>query len=212
MVFKIEWSETNSIVDLGAASLKGRVFSKVPASSDNLLQIGKGAKVTGTIEFLGNGNKVIIGDDCHFRGDIIVKGNAQTVSFGDHSTTVGVYILCQENCDVTIGKWCMFSREIEVRTTDAHSVIDRSTGRRLNKDQSIIVGDHVWVGVGAIINKGAVVPSDSIVGAMSFVNSKFDEEGVVLAGSPAKIVKRGITWNRSRRDKFTPEQMDHWKD
>lgn len=56
------------------------------------------------------------------------------------------------------------------------------------------------------------MPSDSIVGAMSFVNRQSDEEGVVLAGSPAKIVKRGITWNRSRRDKFTREQMDHWKD
>jgi acetyltransferase-like isoleucine patch superfamily enzyme len=210
-VLKVDWDSSNSFVDLGAELTKGKLFAKGPASG-NQMQIGKGAKVNGSIEFLGNNNKVIIGESCHLRGSIIVKGEGQTVSFGDHSTTVGVYILCQEECDITIGKWCMFSREIEIRTTDAHSVIDRTTRRRLNKAQSIVIGDHVWVGVGAIINKGAVVPSDSIVGAMSFVNGKFDEEGVVLAGSPAKIVKRGITWNRSRRDQFTQEQMDHWKD
>ncbi|RYZ85469.1 MAG: hypothetical protein EOP06_16190 [Proteobacteria bacterium] len=210
-MLKVEWDHSNSFIDQGAELVKGKLFTKGQASN-NLFQIGKGSKFNGSVEFLGANNKVLIGENCHFRGNIIVKGEGQTVAFGNHSTTVDVYILCQEGCNVTVGKSCMFSREIEIRTTDAHSVIDRTTGKRLNKARSITIGDHVWIGVGAIINKGAIVPSDSIVGAMSFVNGQFDEEGVVLAGSPAKIVKRGITWNRSRRDKFTPEQMDHWRD
>lgn len=210
-MLKVEWDQSNSLIDQGAELVKGKLFTKGQASN-NLFQIGKGSKFNGSVEFLGANNRVLIGENCHFRGNIIVKGEGQTVAFGNHSTTVDVYILCQEGCNVTVGRSCMFSREIEIRTTDAHSVIDRATGKRINKARSITIGDHVWVGVGAIINKGAIVPSDSIVGAMSFVNGQFDEEGVVLAGSPAKIVKRGITWNRSRRDKFTPEQMDHWRD
>lgn len=64
----------------------------------------------------------------------------------------------------------MFSRKIEVRTTDAHSVIDIETRSRINKAESIHIGDHVWVGLSTIINKGAVIPSDNIIGANSFVN------------------------------------------
>lgn len=208
-VFKNEFTENNIFHDDGAESLGGKI--RVRKGEGNKLWIGSGTKFQGSVDISGNNNRVIIGKNCHYRGDIIVKGDNQTVSFGDNSTTVNVYILCQENCDVLIGRWCMFSREIEVRTTDAHSVIDRATGRRLNKPASIVVGDHVWVGVGAIINKGAVIPSDSIVGAMSFVNGRFDEEGVIIAGAPGKVVKRGITWNRSRRTKFTEEDLEYWK-
>ncbi|OJF90470.1 acyltransferase [Pararhizobium antarcticum] len=209
-IFRNELIAGNTFLNEGAAALKGRVFGKT--GTGNVLSIGKGTKFSGTVEFQGNNNKVLIGDTCHFRGEIIVKGEGQTVTFGDQSTTVDVYLLCQENCDVHIGKWCMFSREIEIRTTDAHSVIDRVTRKRINPAQSIRIGDHVWVGVGAIINKGAVVPSDCIVGAMAFVNGQFDEEGTILAGTPARVVKRGITWNRSRRDQFSRAQMNQWKD
>ena len=99
---------------------------------------------------------MVIGENCHFGGKIVVKDHSQTVVFGDHSTSVSVCILCQEGANVRIGRWCMLSRDIEIRTTDAHSVIDRETGKRLNTPASITIGDHVWVGVGAIINKGGV--------------------------------------------------------
>lgn len=207
--FRNAFGKDNAFTDLGAASLAGHVF--VGKGTGNHLSIGKQTKFSGTIEVVGNNNSIMIGDNCHFRGKIVVKGNGQTIRFGNNSTTVDVYILCQENCDVTIGEWCMLSREIEIRTTDAHSVVDRATGRRINAAKSVVIGDHVWIGVGAIVNKGAVVPSDSIVGAMAFVNRRFEEQGIVIAGAPAGIVKRGITWNRSRRAKFTSAELDHWK-
>lgn len=207
--FMSEVEDGNVFSAGGAQELRGKVRIK---GSGNKVIIEAGAKFSGSISVSGRDSLVHIGKSAHFRGDILVKeGSGQTVWFGDHSTSVNVYILCQEHCDVRIGNWCMFSREIEIRTTDAHSVIDRKTLRRLNKPESITIGDHVWVGVGSIINKGAVIPSDSIVGAMSFVNGKFTEDGVIIAGMPAKVVKQGITWDRSRRDSFTPEQISYWK-
>lgn len=189
--------------------LRGRV--QIRGGEGNVVEFSPGVKLFGTITVVGSNNRIFLGQECDLRGSIIVSGNGQTVSIGDHTTTVDVYILCHEGVDVTIGKWCMFSRKIEIRTTDAHAVIDRATGRRLNTAGPITIGDHVWVGVGAIINKGAVVPTDSIVGAMSFVNGQFDEEGVILAGAPARIVKRGITWARSRLPFYSPEKMNYWR-
>jgi acetyltransferase-like isoleucine patch superfamily enzyme len=133
------------------------------------------------------------------------------VSIGDSTTFQTVYLLCQEGCDITVGRHCMFSREIEVRTTDAHSLVDISSGTRLNRPQSIVIGDHVWVGLRALINKGASIPDDSIVGAAAFVNSAHSESHTVLAGVPAKVVRRGVTWNRGRKDSFTEEELLEWR-
>lgn len=208
--FRNELSEQNHIIDHGAASIRGRLYGR-PDSRGNTVSFGANSKFEGKINIRGNNNRVHIGDDCTFKGIIVVKGNRQTVSFGDHSTAADVYILCQERCDVHIGRWCMFSRKIEIRTTDAHSVVDLSSGKRLNRPESIVIGDHVWIGVGSVISKGAQVPADSIVGAMSFVNARFSRSNVILAGVPARVVREGITWNRATKPSFSEADLGYWK-
>ncbi|MBB4642378.1 acyltransferase [Rhizorhapis suberifaciens] len=207
----IQLGDGNKLIRGEFSTIPASVSIQIARGSGNIIDIGEGAKFNGNILIRGDNNKITIGKQCQWKGQIVVKGNGQTVHIGDHSTSRDCYILCQENCNVTIGKWCMFSRQVEVRTTDAHSVIDRQTGERLNGAQSVSIGDHVWIGVGALINKGAFVPSDSIVGAMSFVSRRFDEEGVLIAGVPADIIRRGITWDRSRKKKYKLDQLDHWR-
>lgn len=178
----------------------------------NTVEIRENAKaIKAEIVINGNNNRVLLDEGCEFTGRILVKGDNQTVSLGRHTTTAGVYILCSEGCNVIIGDYCMFSRKIEIRTTDAHSVIDRKTGNRVNGAQSIAIGNHVWVGVGAIINKGSAIADDCIVGALSFVNKQFLEESVVIAGTPAKVVKRDISWNRKSLPHFRPAEIDAWR-
>lgn len=181
------------------------------AGTGNHVEFGKGSKFKGSVEIRGKNNRVIIGADCVVRGKIVVKGRNQTVSVGEHTTFQSIYLLCDEHCDIRIGRWCMFSRDIEVRTTDAHSVVDAKTGLRLNQPDSVLIGDHVWVGVGALISKGAVVPEDCVVGAYSFVNSIFAERQVIIAGTPAKVVKQGVTWHRSRKGEFSMDELDSWR-
>ncbi|MBP1861113.1 acyltransferase [Rhizobium herbae] len=183
---------------------------KVLGGTENLISIGENSVFSGDIVITGSGNKVVIGNNCDFNGKITVKGDNQTVHFGDHSTAKRVSILCQENCDVIIGKWCMLSRGIEIRTTDAHSIIDRATKARTNLPGSVSIGAHVWIGANAMISKGARIAADTVVGAGSFVNGQFDEESVLLAGVPAQIRKRGLTWSRSL--KFNPARIDDWRE
>lgn len=209
-IFEARGLEGNTVDTGGAKSLKGLI--EIARGSGNLVKIAEGSEFAGSIKVYGTGNRVLIGEGTKIQASILVKGSNQTVSIGDFTTIAGAYILCQEGCHVSIGRWCMFSRDIEIRTTDAHSVVDRKTGQRLNTPASISIGDHVWVGVRALISKGAKVPSDSIIGAMSFVNSSFEEDGVIVAGVPAKIIRRGITWNRSRKRRYSEAEMTHWRE
>lgn len=206
---EIHGVDGNLVEHEGAKSVAGEIFFR--GGSGNLVRIKPGASFRGRVEILGSGNLVEIGEKAAIKGELVVKGEGQKVAIGAHTTSISLYLLCQEQCDVFIGAHCMFSREIEIRTTDAHSVIDRQTGRRVNEAASIRVGDHVWVGVGAVLSKGAEIAPDSIVGAGAFVNRRFEEGGVILAGLPARIVRRGVTWSRERKDLFTEAEMTAWK-
>lgn len=177
----------------------------------NTIEMGPSSSFTGRIFIRGQNNRIVIGKNCRLNGSIVVKGKNQTVSIGDETTFASVYLLCIENKDVTIGRWCMFSRNIEIRTSDAHALIDNKTRKRLNPAGSITIGDHVWVGVGALISKGSMIGNDSVVGAKSFVNKAFDESNVVIAGTPAKIIRSGVTWNRGRKSRYARETLNAWK-
>ena len=196
----------------GPFAKDGRKKDVVISGPGNSVLIGERSDISGLkLEMLGNGNKLVIGQNCRLRGHVLIKGNGVSVTIGDHTTFVGAYLLASDGCGIKIGRWCMLSRDIEIRVSDAHSVIDVTTGERVNLPAPISIGDHVWIGVGALISKGVTIGADNIVGAASFVNRSFPESQCVIAGTPAKIVKTGVTWHRSQRKIFSNAEMDHWR-
>jgi acetyltransferase-like isoleucine patch superfamily enzyme len=186
-------------------SCSGRVVVRGPG---NRVEIGRNCKLKAVqIDLRGKNNRLIIGDDVLYRGHILIAGGSnQTIRIGARSTFQNVYLLCSEGRNITIGEECMFSREIEVRTTDAHSVIDVATGQRINAPGDITIGDHVWVGLRTIIQPGVHIADDVIVGALSFVSRSIDKSSVVAAGVPAEIKKRGVTWDRRRVCELSPDE------
>jgi acetyltransferase-like isoleucine patch superfamily enzyme len=90
----------------------------------------------------------------------------------------------------------MFAREIMIRNNDGHIILDRETGEVLNKPEDIVIENNVWIGMRSVILKGSLVKSGSVIGAMSLVNKKFDEENILIAGVPAKKIRSNIEWRR----------------
>lgn len=139
---------------------------------NNKLIIKKGVFVSGVIERFGNGNNITIGEK---------TGCGQAVILAHHGT------------NITIGDGCLFSNDIQIRTTDSHSILDEN-GKRINPDRDVFISDRVWLGTGVTVMKGSHIGSDVVVGAKSVV-SKTVPNNVVVAGIPARVVKENITWS-----------------
>ena len=97
---------------------------------------------------------------------------------------------------ISIGDDCMFSWNVYVWATDGHLIFDKTSGKRLNQEQDVTIGNHVWIGRHASVHKGAIVPDGCIVGANSFITKAFRENNAILAGTPAKVVRRNIRWEK----------------
>ena len=147
----------------------------------------------------GNNNKVVIGDKCNLKYlEIYIEDHNNTLVIGDRTTVHGkTQLACIEGTSIKIGCDCMFSSNIFFRTGDSHSVTDLQ-GNRINKSKDIVLEDHVWVGQNAFVGKGAVVKSNSIIGACAVVTKAFDKNNIVIAGNPAKIAKENVNWKRER--------------
>jgi acetyltransferase-like isoleucine patch superfamily enzyme len=170
--------------------------------NNNDFDIGAGCYFNGlTIKIRGNNHRVRIAEGCRFNGESILwmEDSDCVLNIGQNSTFEGVHIAVVEpGSRVDIGSDCMFANDIDVRTSDSHSILVAQTGERCNPAQNVQIHDHVWVGAHCRILKGAVIPAHSIVGTGSIVTVAFTETNTIIAGVPARIVKQGIDWCRQR--------------
>jgi acetyltransferase-like isoleucine patch superfamily enzyme len=92
---------------------------------------------------------------------------------------------------VTIGAGCTFSWDVQIMDNDFHTItvdgLDRPTAA------PIVIGDHVWVGAGAMILKGVTIGDGAVVAAGAVVTKDVPANAVV-AGIPAKVVGSADSW------------------
>ncbi len=149
----------------------------------------------------GNQNKVRISREVKFNrgGELWIEDDNCELFIGENSTFEETHIAVTEpNSKITIGNECMFSNDIDIRTGDSHSIINTETNERINHAKNVTIANHVWVGAHTSILKGSSLATNSIVATRSVVTKPFDEEGVLIGGIPAKIIKQNITWDRKR--------------
>lgn len=178
----------------------------------NFVYLGPGSDIARMrIENKGNDNTIIVGRNANLKGFISIRGSNQFIVIGSYTTFNNVTIICKYGGNVFIGKDCMFSSGIEVRTSDSHAIVDTDKLEKVNHSASVYIGDHVWVGKNAVMQKGALVGDDSVIGMSSFVNGVHSEPNTILAGAPAKVVRRSRTWSRNELvDPKSPE-LYAWK-
>lgn len=166
---------------------------------NNRLIIGENVKLTHCeIRLDGADNLIEIGANVRFSGGkIYLRGTrGQHIRIGADTTVEGAYLLVDEAASIDIGRDCMFSTDIIIRTGDKHSILDAQTSERLNPSRDIRIAERVWIGRDVQILKGAVLCPETVVATRSLVSRPFDEGNCVVAGVPAKVVKRGTRWDR----------------
>lgn len=165
----------------------------------NRLVVGEGARLTNCeVRLDGNNNFIEIGAGVKFRSGKIYlrKTSNQYIRIGMDTTVENAYLLVDEASSIDIGKDCMLSAKILIRTGDKHSILDAQTDERINPSCDVRIADRVWIGREAHVLKGTVLQSDTVVGACSVVTRAFDKGNCVIAGAPARVVREGIRWSR----------------
>jgi acetyltransferase-like isoleucine patch superfamily enzyme len=161
----------------------------------------RGVEFLGSCEFMGRpkfklypGTRVIIGAGCKFLSGhtdnligidrpciISVYNEGTVVKIGEgtgfsgtvigayRGVTIGSHVKCGANTLITDGDW---------HPEDARS----------GEPAAVVIWDHVWLGVGAMVLKGAKIGNNTIIGANSVVTGDIPAN-VVAAGNPCKVIR-----------------------
>lgn len=156
-------------------------------------------------------SEVIIGNNVSFgkaMSVFVYQGASFRIS-GNVSFVKNTKINASHYTSIVIGNDCMFSQDNIIFAGDGHAIFDCMTQERKNsplncgdekRDKfSVVIGDHVWVGIRSIILNKTKIGSGSIVGAGSVVKGTFPNN-CAIAGNPAKVISENVAWSRNIMD------------
>ena len=125
-----------------------------------------------------------------------IEDNGGKIILKKHVTISGeTNIAVIEGKKVVIGEDCLLSSRIYFRTGDSHSILDQTTGKRINPSLDIEIGDHVWIGNDVKILKGVVVGNHSIVGTGAILSTgDYPSHSIIGGIGHGKVLKTGIDW------------------
>ncbi len=167
--------------------------------NNNLIEFGTCYLKNVTIKIRGNNHHIKISDEVYMYGGILWMENEGNSIIIDSNTSIQSAHLAvtEKGKKISIGKNCMLAEEVIIRTGDSHPIIDLATKKIINDGKDVLIKNHVWVGTRAQILKGVTIEDDSIVGAGSVVVQNV-EKNTIVAGNPAKEIKKAINWVSNR--------------
>lgn len=165
---------------------------------DCRLTIDPGARLWDcAITVAGDGAELHVGADCRLRqARLNVEDPGSRLVIGARTIIIGATLLSQEGRLLLVGADSMIAQHAEVRNSDSHAIYDHS-GARTNPAEDIVLGRHVWVGLGACIFRGARIGDGSVIGARALVTGHIPPDCVAY-GVPAVPRRTAIHWHASR--------------
>lgn len=163
----------------------------VKVKNSGMLELGcqweKGRYLPSQLIVRNNASLEILGDFKIFTGcNIWINENA-SLSLGSGYINSGLNLSCFQSID--IGREVVISENVTIRDSDNHYINDQETNTL-----PIKIGNHVWVGFGAIILKGVTIGDGAVIAAGSVVVKDVPPNSLV-AGVPAQIKKNDIRWH-----------------
>lgn len=206
------WNMKNNIkITLYGYGNKIRLPNNISATNINIhaknaskLEIKEGAKFLGNTEmYLWDMAKLYVGKSSFGENTRIVENMKASIIIGDYCT-FGRNNGFAANAFHTIklGDDLLTSFNISFQCGDGHSIFDLSEKRKMNYEkkystqQSIVLGNHIWIGQNVIVLRNTIIGSGSYISAHSFVRGRY-RNNTLIAGNPAKERRDNRAWHRS---------------
>lgn len=119
--------------------------------------------------------------------EVFEKGH---LILGNGYLNTGACISCAKQ--ITLGDGVFIARNVYITDSDHHQILDEQ-GRTLNEPRAVQIGDHVWIGVGAVVLKGVSIGNGAVIGAGSVVTHDVPANCLAV-GVPARVIREGVCW------------------
>lgn len=170
----------------------------------NKVKFGKNLNLYGIpVIFRKGGSQLNIGEDCTIKSSflsnlvglsqrtiIVTRTEEAKINIGNNVGISGATIYARKG--ITIGDNTLIGGNVKIFDNDFHPIEVESRNLDIKekiRTREVIIGKNCFIGCNSLILKGSKIGDGSVIGAGSIVCGEFPG-GVVIAGNPARIIKR----------------------
>lgn len=164
--------------------------------SDALLVVGAGLDWLSSFLVGGDGATVFLGPRTSLSaGEIYCGGGSSIVLNAQVVGTRCPVIDARNGGSIVAAPDQLWAANVYVATDDMHRLEDVATGARVNSfGAHIRLGEHVWLGRDVTVTGHVDIGGGAVVGARSLVRGMKVAENTAVAGTPARVIREGVTW------------------
>ena len=156
---------------------------------------------SGRIKCMGDGNRVDIEvSKFWFRDGLEIemqKGAFLTIGKDCWiQPDVSIYVHGWNQAGITFGKEVLIGKNSIIRNHDKHTILNLETNSPTNPPESVVLGNHLWMTQHITVLKGTHLSDGCIVANLAVLSKDYSEPNCLIAGIPAKVVKRNISWDK----------------
>lgn len=133
---------------------------------------------------------IVNGNFRAFYGSSIEVFSGGVLTLGSGYINSDCVIACSNR--ITVGDGAAIARGVCIYDSDHHEISD-DQGTLINLPAPVMIGNHVWIGLGVIILKGVKIGDGAVIAAGAVVTHDVPPR-CVAAGNPAKVIKENIEW------------------
>jgi acetyltransferase-like isoleucine patch superfamily enzyme len=127
------------------------------------------------------------GDFCFRTGVFISVNQGAKLEIGSGRTNKDVDITCFHS--IKIGNDVRLSKGVMIRDSDNHDMARPG----YMQSMPVVISDHVWIGLRAIILKGVTIGEGAVVAAGAVVTRDVPPRTLV-GGVPARVIRENVSW------------------
>ena len=166
---------------------------------DVLLVVGSPMEWLSSLLVGGDGATVFLGRDVVLTaGELYCGADSSIVLHGPVVATRSAIVDARNGGSIVAGPDQLWAADVYVATDDMHRLEDLETGERINPyGAHVRLGGHVWLGRDAVVTGHAEIGDGAVVGMHSLVRGQKVPSHTAVAGSPARVVREGVTWSHA---------------
>jgi hypothetical protein len=165
--------------------------------SDVLVVVGAHMEWLTSMHVGGDAATIFLDRSCVLTaGEIYCGGDSTIVLHGPVVGTRGAIVDARNGGSIVAQADQLWAADVYLATDDMHRLEDVATGERINPfGADIRLGRRVWLGRDVVVTGHVDIGDGSVIGLRSLVRGQKVPPNTVAAGTPARIVREGVTWS-----------------
>ena len=157
----------------------------------SLVSIGDNTRIGKRVYIKSRENgRIVLSQNVYLDDDVRIVAARDGSVIIDNYSQIGKGSVINSGGVVSIGKYCLFAANCQINSSSHGIALGELIMSQSHEHGKINIGDDCWVGANVAFVMNTQVRNGTVVGSNAVVTKSYSDPNIILAGVPAKLIRK----------------------